>query len=55
MPAVSNKQRELMAIAEHAPQKLYKRNRGVLRMNKDQLHDFASTTLGQMQKAAKKK
>ncbi len=31
------------AIAEHAPGKLYKRNRGMLGMSKEQLHDFAST------------
>ena len=43
MPAKSNKQRELMAIAEHEPGKVYKKNRGVLKMSKDQLHDFAAT------------
>lgn len=43
MPAVSEKQRKLMAIAEHHPEQVYSRNRDVLRMNKDQLHDFAST------------
>ena len=32
-----------MAIAEHAPGKLYKKNRGVLKMSHKQLHDFAST------------
>lgn len=32
-----------MAIAEHAPEKLYERNRGVLSMEKEQMHDFAST------------
>ena len=43
MPAVSKNQRIVMAIAEHAPQKLYKRNRGVLKMSMAQLHDFAAT------------
>ena len=43
MPAVSDKQRVVMAIAEHDPGKLYKRNRGVLDMSKGQLHDFAET------------
>lgn len=43
MPAVSEKQREAMAIAEHTPQKLYGRNRGMLNMSRQQLHDFAST------------
>lgn len=42
-PAVSAKQREAMAIAEHEPGKLYKRNRGLKKMSKSQLHDFAST------------
>jgi hypothetical protein len=43
MPAVSEEQRRLMAIAEHHPGKLYKRNRGVLKMTRGQLHDYAST------------
>ena len=43
MPAVSEKQRRLMAIAEHHPEKLYKRNRGVAKMSHRQLHDYAST------------
>lgn len=42
-PSVSTAQRQMMAIAEHHPDKLYKRNRGVLKMSKGQLHDFAST------------
>jgi len=43
MPAKSKKQRRLMAIAEHAPSKLYKRNKKVTKMTKAQLHDFAKT------------
>ena len=43
MPAESDKQRKLMAIAEHDPDKLYPQNRGVLSMSHQQLHDFAST------------
>ena len=43
MPAVSPEQREMFGIAEHAPEKLYAKNRGVLSMSKKQLHDFAST------------
>lgn len=43
MPAVSKKQRRAMAIAEHHPGKLYKRNRGLKKMSKGDLHDFAST------------
>lgn len=32
-----------MAIAEHHPDKLKKKNRGLLKMPHQQLHDFAST------------
>lgn len=42
MPAKTEKQRKMMAIAEHQPEKLYKRNRGVLKMSHKQLHEFAS-------------
>jgi len=43
MPAKSKKQRRAMAIAEHHPEKLYKRNKGLKKMSKSQLSDFAST------------
>lgn len=43
MPAVSQKQQRLVAIAEHDPSELYARNRGVLKMSHQQLHDFAAT------------
>jgi hypothetical protein len=43
MPAVSKAQRRAMAIAEHHPKKLRGKNRGLLKMTKEQLHDFAST------------
>lgn len=43
MPAKSKKQRQAMAIAEHHPEMLYKRNRGMKKMNKSQLHEFAAT------------
>ena len=43
MPAKSEAQRRAMAIAEHHPEKLYKRNRGLLKMSKKQLSEFAST------------
>ena len=42
-PAVSKAQQQAMAIAEHNPSKLYKRNRGMKKMSKGQLHEFAST------------
>lgn len=32
-----------MAIAEHAPGKLYARNRGLLKMSRAKLSEFAST------------
>jgi hypothetical protein len=40
MPAVSEKQRRLMAMALYNPDKIYKKNRGVLKMSAGQLHDF---------------
>jgi hypothetical protein len=44
MPAVSEAQRKLMAIAEHDPSKLYPENKGIAQsMSKGQLHDFAAT------------
>jgi hypothetical protein len=43
MPATSKAQQQAMAIAEHEPSKLYGRNRGLLKMTKSQLHDFAAT------------
>jgi hypothetical protein len=43
MPATSKAMQEAMAIAEHNPSKLYKRNRGMLSMSHSQLHDFAAT------------
>lgn len=32
-----------MAIAEHHPDQLYSKNRGVAKMGKKSLHDFAAT------------
>ncbi len=43
MPAVSKKQRQAMAIAEHKPSKLHKKNKGLLKMSKEQLSEFTST------------
>jgi hypothetical protein len=43
MPAESRAQQQLMAIAEHNPSKVSKKNRGVLKMSHKQLHDFAAT------------
>lgn len=41
--AVSQSQQRMMAIAKHAPEKLYKKNRGALKMGKAKLHAFAAT------------
>lgn len=41
MPSVSKAQQTAMQIAEHAPGKLYPRNRGLLKMSHSQLHDFS--------------
>lgn len=43
MPAVSKAQRAAAAIAEHHPEKLHKKNRGLLKMGKKELHKYAST------------
>lgn len=43
MPASSKAQQKLMALAEHAPSKVSGKNKGVLKMSKGQLHDFASS------------
>lgn len=43
MPATSKAQRKAIAIAEHQPGKLYDRNKGLLKMKRKDMHDFAST------------
>ena len=44
MPAKSQAQQQLFAIAEHNPEKLYKKNKKILgSMSKGQMHDFAAT------------
>jgi hypothetical protein len=43
MPSVSQAQQRATAIAEHEPEKLYAKNKGLLKMSHKQLHDFAST------------
>jgi hypothetical protein len=44
MPAKSKAQRRFMGLAEHHPEEVYAKNRGVLGMDKGQLHDFAITS-----------
>jgi len=55
MPAKSKAQRRAMAIAEHAPSKLYKRNKGLKKMSKKDLSDFASTKESRLPKRKTKK
>jgi len=55
MPAQSIKQRRAIAIAEHHPEKLYKRNRSLLKMSKKQLSEYASTKESGLPKKKKKK
>jgi hypothetical protein len=55
MPAVSKSQREAMAIAEHHPEKLSGKNKGLLKMSKGQLHDFASTKEKGLPRSVRKK
>ena len=43
MPAKSQAQQNLMAVALHEPSKLYSKNKGVLKMGKKSLSDFART------------
>ena len=43
MPAKSQAQQRLFAIAEHAPDKLYDKNKSLLKLSHQQLHDFAAT------------
>lgn len=44
-----------MAIAEHSPNKLYKKNRSLLRLTHQQLHDFAATPRKGLPERKKKK
>ena len=43
MPAVSKKQRQAAAIAEHHPEILHHENKGFLDMTQEDLHKVAST------------
>jgi hypothetical protein len=43
VPSVSQAQQAAMAIAEHNPSQLNPKNKGLLKMSKSDLHDFAST------------
>lgn len=61
MPAQSQAQQRLFAIAEHQPSALYKRNRGLASLPQKTLHEFAATarrglpkrvTIGSMMKGS---
>jgi hypothetical protein len=54
MPAKSKAQRKAMAIAEHHPEKLYKKNAGLKKMSKKTLHEFADTKEKGLPKKVKK-
>lgn len=43
MPATSQAMQQAAAIAEHHPEQLHAENRGLLKMKKSDLHDFAAT------------
>jgi hypothetical protein len=43
MPAVSQKQQRLFAIAEHNPSALHAENEGLASLSHKTLHDFAAT------------
>ncbi len=55
MPAVSRNQRVAIAIAEHEPDKLYARNKGLLSMKPAAMHDFAATPEKGLPKVAPKR
>lgn len=54
MPAKSKAQRRAMAIAEHHPEELYKRNKGLKKMTRTQLHEFAETKEKKLPEKVKK-
>lgn len=43
MPAKSKAQQALASIAKHSPREVYKKNRSTLKMDKEDLQDFAET------------
>ncbi len=56
MPSKSKAEQIAMAIAEHEPGKLYARNKGMLKMTHQELHDFASGSMkGKPQRVKKPK
>jgi hypothetical protein len=48
MPATSKAQQRLFALAEHKPGELYRKDRSLLNLTHQQLHDFAATPSGNL-------
>jgi len=46
----TKKQQTVAQIAEHHPEKLYKKNRGFLSMSKEELHKFATEPIKKKEK-----
>ena len=55
MPAKSQAQQNLFAIAENAPGKLHSANKGLAKMSKSKLHEFAATKTKNLPKSLTKK
>jgi len=55
MPAKSKAQRQAAAIAEHNPEQLYARNKGMVSMSQEELHKLASTSEKGLPQKAKKR
>ncbi len=54
MPAKSQAQRALFAIAEHNPSALYARDAGLANLSQSTLHDFAATKTAGLPKKVRK-
>lgn len=54
MPAKSKAQQRLFAIAEHEPGKLHAQNKGMLKMGKSKLAEFARTKTSKLPNRVKK-
>lgn len=55
MPVKSRRQRRAMAIAKYEPGRLFKRNHGLLKMDKDDLSEFIETSEASLPKKVRKK
>jgi len=55
MPAKSRAQQRLMAIAKHSPEKVYSKNKEVLKMKKNVLSEFAETPIKTLPKKVEPK